>query len=280
MKSLIKFGLFILLFFGYLYVSISPNLQYIRDTIWYDIGFFLMIIIGVFIVMFHEDLHTSMPTKIVLGFILLYPIFRFVDITTRMLSLIVYFHAITIILTIAIVSLYRAIKHPSKSYFEKYPLIVGLVLWIVSIAIVLDVDYIDKAKDPWLMILIVSLGLTVISIILVIHYKDDILDRQNLIFIPMLVFMGGFCFGYLSYLFLNYSLDTSVPIEYSAEIIEMDIDTGARSMTTYDLTIIIEGEKFKISTSQSRYYQLSVGDEIVVNRYRGALNYEYMIYEP
>ncbi len=280
MKPLYKYGLAILLLFGWMYLSMSPNLQYIRDTNWYDIGIFAIIFVGVAVTMFLKELHTSIPSKIVLGLIFLYPFLRLLDLSTRVFSLIIYFHGIVLILTVVGVELYKYNNHKKNMPFEKYPLIVGLLQFIIACSIIMDVDYIDKAGDPWLVILIISAGLMIISIFVVIRYKDDIRDRQNLYCIPLLVLMGGFCFGYLSYLFFNYSFDTSVPIEYSAEIIEMDIDTGGRSMTTYDLTIIIEGEEYQISTSQSRYYQLNVGDEIIVNRYQGAFNYEYMIYEP
>jgi len=279
-KQWLIYGIIILLSFGFLFLSGYPSLQSIRDSLWYDIGIFIALFIGILVVMFLKKLKTSVPTKIVLGVLFLLPAIRLLDMSVREGSNILYFYSVILVITVILVGIYRQNHSNMHLPFEKYPFIVGLFLMVISVSTVTEVDYVDKSQDPWLWVLILSLGITAISIILVIRFKEDIRDRQNYYFIPIGALMTSFCFIYLSWSFFNYSFDQSIPTEYSAEIIDKYIDTGRSEMTSYDLTILIDGTEFKVSTSQSRYYELEMGDVIVIQRYRGAFGYEYMIYEP
>lgn len=78
---------------------------------------------------------------------------------------------------------------------------------------------------------------------------------------------------------LNYALDDSIPDTYMYEIVELDVDSGARRPTTYEVYFMIEGKKEHIGVSEDIYYTLQIGDEIEVSVYEGFFGFEYLIHE-
>lgn len=280
MKNLIKPVVIICAVFALMYISLFPELQYFRDSFYYDLLIFLIVDAIVLYVMFAKKLKTSKPSKIVLSLILFYPLLRYTDLTPRIKDLILYLHGLLIVLITVIVFINNHRHNNSSSVIEKYPMISGIFLMIISALITIDINYIDKQSIFWIISGIIASLFTLLSILIVIRNKDNISDKQNLYAIPLLVMMIGFIFPALSLMFLNYALDTSEPIIYQAEVIEKEINQGGRSVTTYNLTIVYEGKAIELGTSQSDYYQLNIGDFIEISKYVGAFKVSYLIYEP
>lgn len=280
MKKTLKIFLIVIAVFAFMYVSLRPGLQYIRDSVYYTVFIILFIDGVVLYVMFSRSLQTSLPTKIVLSSFLIYPLLRYTELTVREKDLLLYAVGLMIILTTVLVYLYKLKRNTKKQVFEKYPMITGILIVIRAVAVILDIQSIDKLSFIWILSGIISLVLTSVSILIVIRYKKKITDRQNIYAIPLLVLMISFIFPALSGMFLNYALDDSEPIVYQAEVIDKEIHQGGRSITTYNLFVKIEGKEFELGTSQSEYYDLIIGDIIEVKKYEGAFNLSYLLYEP
>lgn len=280
MKKTLKIFLIVIAVFALMYVSLRPGLQYIRDSVYYTVFIILFIDGVVLYVMFSRSLQTSLPTKIVLSSFLIYPLLRYTELTVREKDLLLYAVGLMIILTTVLVYLYKLKRNTKKQVFEKYPMITGILIVIRAVAVILDIQSIDKLSFIWILSGIISLVLTSVSILIVIRYKKKITDRQNIYAIPLLVLMISFIFPALSGMFLNYALDDSEPIVYQAEVIDKEIHQGGRSITTYNLFVKIEGKEFELGTSQSEYYDLIIGDIIEVKKYEGAFNLSYLLYEP
>jgi hypothetical protein len=215
-----------------------------------------------------------------LGLLVLLPLYRLFEINPKISLLLIYFHGLAIILTTIIVYYIKHINNEPKRQFETYPLIIGLILFILPVSTVNRFEYLGNTNFVWLYSAIIGVLFTLIAIILVIKYKDDIQEHENIYFIPLLTMMASVIFFGLSALFFNYVIDDSSLSDILVEIIDMDIDTGYRSLTTYDLTIVYNNEEYVIGTSQSMYYQLEIGDEITITYYEGAFGIEYLVYEP
>ncbi|PKL00385.1 MAG: hypothetical protein CVV56_06600 [Tenericutes bacterium HGW-Tenericutes-1] len=280
MKHIGKIVLLIGALVGYLYLTNSPNLQFIRDSYWYIVAYYILVDGIVLYVMFKPAFKTSLPSKIILGLLVLLPLYRLFEINPKISLLLIYFHGLAIILTTIIVYYIKHINNEPKRQFETYPLIIGLILFILPVSTVNRFEYLGNTNFVWLYSAIIGVLFTLIAIILVIKYKDDIQEHENIYFIPLLTMMASVIFFGLSALFFNYVIDDSSPSDILVEIIDMDIDTGYRSLTTYDLTIAYNNEEYVIGTSQSMYYQLEIGDEITITYYEGAFGIEYLIYEP
>ena len=280
MKHIGKIVLLIGALVGYLYLTNSPNLQFIRDSYWYIVAYYILVDGIVLYVMFKPAFKTSLPSKIILGLLVLLPLYRLFEINPKISLLLIYFHGLAIILTTIIVYYIKHINNEPKRQFETYPLIIGLILFILPVSTVNRFEYLGNTNFVWLYSAIIGVLFTLIAIILVIKYKDDIQEHENIYFIPLLTMMASVIFFGLSALFFNYVIDDSSLSDILVEIIDMDIDTGYRSLTTYDLTIVYNNEEYVIGTSQSMYYQLEIGDEITITYYEGAFGIEYLIYEP
>ena len=62
-------------------------------------------------------------------------------------------------------------------------------------------------------------------------------------------------------------------------IIDKNIRTGARQITTYELEVKKGETIFHIGVSEEEYYDYEITDAINLSRYSGAFNEPYYIYE-
>ncbi len=280
MKQTSKGVLFIVALVGFMYLTMSPNLQFMRDTLWYRITFYLLIDAGIIYVMFHQSFKTTNPTKVILGLILLIPILSTLDFGIKSRLLLIYFLGLTIVLTTLLVYYSKFRNNLPKRQFERIPLVIGMIIMLVSLNTVVRFNYLSGTNNVWLYSALFAAVLTGVSILIVIKYKNDINEQQNIYFIPLVTFMASAAFIGLTSLFLNYTLDDSNPTYLQVEIVDMSIDTGYRTLTSYDLTVSYLNIEFDIGTSQSAYHQLEIGDDIYISYYEGAFGIKYYLYEP
>ncbi|MBO5867235.1 MAG: hypothetical protein J6Q55_04225, partial [Clostridia bacterium] len=78
---------------------------------------------------------------------------------------------------------------------------------------------------------------------------------------------------------MNIYLDTSEPTYQEYVIVEKDIDSGYRRITSYDLTVERDGERFEISVREEVYYDVEINDTIQLSIYQGAFGEPYVIYD-
>ena len=68
-------------------------------------------------------------------------------------------------------------------------------------------------------------------------------------------------------------------LEYFIDkIIEKDITAGARQITQYTLTVVIDEKEIDISVSNDVYYEKNIGDYIYIDYNQGALGFAYYEY--
>lgn len=157
----------------------------------------------------------------------------------------------------------------------------GALSYLSSVVFFLRVKLIND--DWWLTIVIPSIIVAVVVFIpcLIYGIKQFKLyrDLEKLIGVPMLGIMVGFLITFLTISSMNVYLDTSKPAYEKFVIIDKNVRTGARQLTTYELEVQ-KGEKFfYIGVSEEAYYDYEITDEITLSIYSGAFNVPYYVYE-
>lgn len=154
----------------------------------------------------------------------------------------------------------------------------ALLLVLLLALDMLDYEYLNNPNSFhfWLIPLILSVIMTILSIILILLDKID-MRRSDLIALPFIVFIAIFFISMSVICNLNYALDTNEPIEKSAIILDVDIDAGARQATTYEFYLLIDEKKIKLNVSQSEFYKYEIGDSYPVKIYKGAFNEPFYI---
>lgn len=101
--------------------------------------------------------------------------------------------------------------------------------------------------------------------------KDDVLSERVAVVIGAC--FVGFFLVWGSCVCANYGLDTSSPKRYDAVVEEKDI-SGGRT-TSYYIYVTVQGERTRFEITQSDYYRVEIGDECIVEWYRGFLGEPY-----
>lgn len=166
---------------------------------------------------------------------------------------------------------------------------VGLITFIQAIMPVMMVEYIDSEIPFWLPSLIICL--IVSSLAIVFSLKKYNKDKNNpkkklktknageLVSFNIVMVMAGFLLPWMLLSSLNVVLDTTTPSYETFEIVDKDIDTGPRRVTTYNLELEKGDIKINIAVSELVYYEYEIGDEIVVSIYNGAFKERYYTYD-
>ena len=104
-------------------------------------------------------------------------------------------------------------------------------------------------------------------------------DKEKLICVPLLGLLGGFALAFLTMGSMNVYLDSSLPAYEEYAIVDKDIDSGARQITTYEFKVERGDSVFYIGVSEQTYYDYEINDKIVLSIYGGAFNEPYYIHE-
>lgn len=157
----------------------------------------------------------------------------------------------------------------------------GTLSYLSSVVFAIRVQLIND--DWWLTIVIPSIIVAVVVLIpcLIYGIKQFKLyrDWKKLISVPLLGVMVGFLITFLTISSMNVYLDTSNPAYEEFVIIDKNIRTGARQITTYELEVKKGETIFYIGVSEEEYYDYEITDAINLSRYSGAFNEPYYIYE-
>lgn len=141
--------------------------------------------------------------------------------------------------------------------------------------------YITHIGDNAFLLISLSLSITatIITVLLVIKFKDKIGEKQNRIWLPLCALLLVFFFSYIALTTINFCLDFSEPAIQSVEILDKKINSGARQATTFDLTVTINGKEKTISVPSNVYYEKERGDFISISTYKGFLNEPYYFFD-
>ena len=157
---------------------------------------------------------------------------------------------------------------------------VGLLSLLYVLKQMFYVECSESEFPFWLPSLIAAGCLCALSVVFVISAKNVFLRKREKVFIPIAAFCVTFLCVWMVLYVCNYSLDASDPQSISAEVCEMDVRSGGRAPTTYNLTVKTQnGEEIDLNVSQRVWHALEKGDQITVSLYKGALDESYYIYE-
>lgn len=160
-------------------------------------------------------------------------------------------------------------------------LLFGFFSYFTTAVVVLRVEFSHGGFNStflWLAI-IVSIIVFIPCLIYGIRYFKLYRDWEKLIGLPLVALIGGFVLVWLTVASMNVYLDMSVPTYEEYIIIDKDIKSGSRQVTTYELEVKKNDTVFKIGVSETAYYSHEVNDTIKLSMYNGAFNEPYYIHE-
>ncbi len=165
----------------------------------------------------------------------------------------------------------------------------GLLSYIQFVVPILSVEYIDSEFPFWIPSLIICIIAFIICLFISIRkYNKDKLNPKirnksringELISINILVLMMGFILPWMTISSLNVVLDNTAPKYEVFEVVDKDIRTGSRQITTYNLELEKGDIKINIAVAEVVYYEYEVGEKITVSIYNGAFNERYYTYD-
>lgn len=128
----------------------------------------------------------------------------------------------------------------------------------------------------------ISLTLAAVGCVVCIHLllqgkiqlKDNRLSER--VFLPILVLGGCFSLFWLTAQNLNYALDSSTPTRFETVITEKN-EYHSKSVTSYYLTVRLNGEAVEMSVLSGEYERVQIGDAYSVLQYDGAFGDAYYI---
>lgn len=264
----------LILGFGAFIYFIHPDLSDFRNSIYGSIVYFLLltgIILGVTL-----SRKISMPLvgKItVWGFGLLFILLSIFDFGKIEMF---FFFVYTIINVCVAIFLYQKNGIEYKSIW-----LFGVFSYFTTIVVVLRVKYLHGEFNSFFLwsSIIVSLIIFVPCLIYGIKYFKLYRDWEKLIGLPLAALIGGFLITWLTVASMNVYLDISVPTYEEYVIIDKDIKSGSRQVTTYEFDVKKDDTVFTIGVSEAAYYNHDVNDTIKLSIYKGAFNEPYYIHE-
>ncbi len=134
--------------------------------------------------------------------------------------------------------------------------IILIVLVFINIAY-FSYDLIDNFVIQIIVYSIISLYiiLALVQMLIQTHIKE----YRIMAYLTTLSTLISYCFSMFGLSVINTSLNTE-PETYSYEVVEKDIQSGARQITRYILTVEINGKKIDIDISNDVYYEKEIGD--------------------
>ncbi len=125
--------------------------------------------------------------------------------------------------------------------------------------------------------------LTIVHIVKGIMKKEKGFIHYGILSLSIFTITAAFCMMIL--LNINYAFDFSKPERETAVIVDAEKEykrsyrRHSISYMRYEFTVLVNGEEIDISVSSKQYYELSVGDSVIINKYKGALGSHYYTIE-
>jgi len=190
-------------------------------------------------------------------------------------------HRLTLnaLLIATMVSLYVSIRgNKNRSLTMNRLTMLTLVGVLVILSGVQDMHLLNRGAFLWsAAIMGVMLGTLGLIITMKLKGLDDYSGYRWEIPVAFLIITPVIMFVLLNV--TNYSLDDSEPITYEVEISDLDVDTGFRQITQYNVYFDMDDETYVVGVSKNDYFSLHISDSFEVNLYEGFFNEPYMINE-
>lgn len=277
-KEIIKFIILYLCIFigamGLMVYTLSPELSDFRNSVYGDIIFYSFMGGTILYLTLSKRIDMPFLGKItVWGYALLFIIFAILDFGKKEAVVFLIYSVVNIIVTIYLY------LNTGKAYSSIWGF--GALAYLSIIMVVFRVKYINGEMNSTLLsasIVFAVLAFITCLIYAIIRYDTE-RDKQNLIAIPLLGLLGGFVLTYLTVGAMNVYLDFSAPIHEEYVIVDKDVRTGARQITTYEFKVQKDESTFFIGVSEESFYDHEINDKITLSIYSGAFNEPYYIYE-
>ena len=272
-NPLIKIIIIVSIFFSLIYINLSPQLQNLRESVFYQIAFRVVITIILLYYGFFQTKIRNNFSLIVILFAVLFTWATFFDFPYKLILLILMIYGYLVLFSSIII-------YFISGYSNKLTIIISILSLIISILPALDVTSVDGSTSHfWFPSLMVGSILLIVAGYFSLYKPDLFKEKQNRFAIPLLSLMAGFSLVFLTLNSLNFILDASVSEKVEAVIIDMDVNTGYRQVTSYELKLSMNDEEIELDVSQSQYYRLSLGDTIEISIYDGYFSIPYYVYE-
>lgn len=265
----------IFLFIGFSFFFLSPLTLPLRETFVYQLAF--RGVIALFLVYFMVKKPSKgnkwLENAIFIGIhSLLWGSLLPID-TRRLLLIFMSFSLISLLL---LVYTYFKTKTLNNSLFVSV-----IFVYIIAVYPVLRITALDgKTSHFWQHALSFGVFMAGFCVILIRKYPHLINEKQDKYFAPILVMMVGFITMFLSLNSLNYTLDQSEANFVNGVVIDKDVDSGYRSITSYEVTLLLDNnQEIRLNVSQDVYEDSSLGESITINTYQGFFSIPYYIYE-
>ena len=272
-KQLIKHVILTILtiacFIGLMVYSLLPKLSNFRNSVY---GFIINVLILTGIITYlclSKKVNLVLIGKITIAMYgVLYILFGIIDIgIIEALFFLVY----AIANIIVFICVYKKTKKAYKSIW-----IFGVLSYLSTVIISLNAHYINGELIPtFLYPSIIVMVLVFIPCLLYSVTKCKKLE--NKICIPLIALFGGFAITWLTMTSANVYLDTSKPTLVEYTIIDKDVRTGYRQITTYDLEVKKDNVVFTICVPDEEYYNFEINDNIILSEYKGFFKESYII---
>ena len=272
-KTFILIILIIVFCIGSLIYTLHPELSYFRNSIYGTIIENIFIVGLLVYLSFSKRIDLPILGKItVLSFGILYILSIIIDLG-KIEALFFFLYSV---FNIGVsIYLYRKYEKEYKSIW-----IIGAFSYLMTAIFAMRVKYINGEFSPTFLIPAIVVGVLVFMPCLIYGLVQYTLnkDLEKVICIPLLGIFGGFALTWLTISSMNVYLDTSTPTYVEFVIIDKDIDTGARQITTYEFEVKNEDTEFTIGVSEKTYYEYEINDIITLSIYKGAFNEAYYIH--
>lgn len=277
-KDILKYALLILsiivLSIGLLVYTLLPELSDFRNSIYGHLVYVFTMTSVILYLTLSKRIGMPLIGKITVWiYLFLYALFSIIDLG-KIEALFFFIYSIyNIISTICIY------KNTGKEYKSIW--LFGAFSYLTTIIFVLRVEYINGEFNLTFLIpaIIVAAVAFVPTLIYWLVRHTIHKNLENLICIPLLVLFGGFGLTWLTLGSMNVYLDMSEPTYEEYVIVDKDVRTGARQLTTYEFKVENGEKSFTIGVSEEVYYDFEINDSIILSIYKGAFNEPYYIHD-
>lgn len=277
-KDILKYALLILsiiaLSIGLLVYTLLPELSDFRNSIYGHLVYVFTMTSVILYLTLSKRIGMPLIGKIAVWiFLFLYVLFDVIDLGKIEA---VFFFIYSIYNIITTICIYKKTGTEYKSVWG-----FGAYSYILTTTFILRVEYINGEFGFTFLIpavIVAAVAFIPTLIYWLVRYTIH-KNLENLICIPLLALLGGFGLTWLTLGSMNVYLDMSKPTYEEYVIVDKDVRTGARQITTYEFKVESGEKSFTIGVLEEVYYDFEINDSIILSIYKGAFNEPYYIHD-
>lgn len=165
----------------------------------------------------------------------------------------------------------------------KQPICVGVLLLFAMIR-QMRISYISDIYFAWALIpaailfCIVSIAAYILlKKVFAKIYPTEGKRLFNAFAVGFIMLFIVYAYSYTTISVINCAFDGE-PTKIECTVIDKKVITGTRSVTRFEVTVLLDGKERRIQVPVTEYHELEEGDLIIIDYYSGALNFAYYVY--